>query len=73
MLKFKTPEEKEAEKARKLLAKQYEEEVLLPVSRGLSLMETAEASFNDNHRAVLIEIFGAKGVPSENIDPFEIG
>ena len=70
---FKTPAEREAEAARKLLAKQYEDEVLIPVSDGRSLMEDAEASFNERHRAVLIKIFGEKGAPSTDLDPFDIG
>jgi hypothetical protein len=70
MLKFrKTPEEE----ARAQLAKQYETEVLIPVANGRFLLEEAETSFNERHRAVMVKIFGESGTPSAEIDEFEIG
>ena len=74
MLKFfKTQDEKAAEAAKKVLAQQYENEVLRPVAGGRALLEDAEADFNEKHRAVMVAIFGPRAAPDPEVDPFEIG
>jgi hypothetical protein len=72
VFKFKTPAEKETEAARAQLAKQYESEVLRPVATGQFSLEAAETGFNERHREILVDIFGEKGEPDPNLDPYEI-
>jgi hypothetical protein len=70
---FKTAAEKSEKTAREGLVKQYENEVLRPAAGGKIRLEDAEADFNERHREVLVKIFGAKGAPAVETDPFEVG